>query len=69
MVSYLVHKTNIDYTVRKEHYGMAPIDPRRPQNRGSHDCLRAHKESRRMSPPLIEDSSVIGYCFHDTKVI
>ena len=29
-----------------------------PQNRGSHDYLRAHKGSRRMSRPLIQDSSV-----------
>ena len=40
------------------HYGTAPVDPRRPQNRGSHDYLRAHKGSRRMSRPLIQDSSV-----------
>ena len=40
------------------HYGTAPVDPRRPQNRGSHDYLRAHKGSRRMSRPLIHDSSV-----------
>jgi len=40
------------------HYGAAPVDPRRPQNRGSHDYLRAHKGSRRMSRPLIQDSSV-----------
>ena len=40
------------------HYGMAPVDPCRPQNRGSHDYLRAHKGSRRMSRPLIQDSSV-----------
>ena len=51
------------------HYGTAPVDPCRPQNRGSHDYLRAHKGSRRMSRPLIQDSSAIGYCFHDTKVI
>ena len=42
----------------KSHYGTAPVDPRRPQNRGSHDYLRAHKGSRRMSRPLIQDSSV-----------
>ena len=40
------------------HYGMVPVDPCRPQNRGSHDYLRAHKGSRRMSRPLIQDSSV-----------
>ena len=40
------------------HYGTAPVDPCRPQNRGSHDYLRAHKGSRRMSRPLIQDSSV-----------
>ena len=43
---------------RQLHYGTAPVDPRRPQNRGSHDYLRAHKGSRRMSRPLIQDSSV-----------
>ena len=37
---------------------MGPVDPCRPQNRGSHDYLRAHKGSRRMSRPLIQDSSV-----------
>ena len=41
-----------------EHYGTAPVDPCRPQNRRSHDYLRAHKGSRRMSRPLIQDSSV-----------
>ena len=40
------------------HCGTAPVDPCRPQNRGSHDFLRAHKGSRRMSRPLIQDSSV-----------
>ena len=40
------------------HYGTAPVDPRCPQNRGSHDYLHAHKGSRRMSRPLIQDSSV-----------
>ena len=40
------------------HYGTAPVDPCRPQNRGSHDYLRAHKGSRRMPRPLIRDSSV-----------
>ena len=40
------------------HYGTAPVDTCRPQNCGSHDYLRAHKESRRMSRPLIQDSSV-----------
>ena len=38
--------------------GTAPVDPCRPQNRGSHDYLRTHKGSRRMSRPLIQDSSV-----------
>ena len=40
------------------HYGTSPVDPCRPQNRGFHDYLRAHKGSRRMSRPLIQDSSV-----------
>ena len=40
------------------HYGTAPVDPCRPQNRGSHHYLRAHKGSRRSSCPLIQDSSV-----------
>ena len=40
------------------HYGTAPVDTCRPQNRGSHDYLRAHKGSRRMSRPLIQESSV-----------
>ena len=40
------------------HYGTAPVDPCRPQNHGSHDFLHAHKGSRRMSRPLIQDSSV-----------
>ena len=40
------------------HYGTAPVDPCSPQNRGSHDYLRAHKASRRMLRPLIQDSSV-----------
>ena len=40
------------------YYGTAPVDPCRPQNRGSHDYLPAHKGSRRMSRPLIQDSSV-----------
>ena len=40
------------------HYGTAPVDTCRAQNRGSHDYLRAHKGSRRMSRPLIQDSSV-----------
>ena len=40
------------------HYGTAPVDPCRPRNRGSHDYLRAHKGRRRMSHPLIQDSSV-----------
>ena len=40
------------------YYGTAPVDPCRPQNRGSHDYLRAHKGSRRMSRPLVQDSSV-----------
>ena len=35
------------------HYGTAPVDTCRAQNRGSHD-----KGSRRMSRPLIQDSSV-----------
>ena len=35
------------------HYGTAPVDTCRAQNRGSHDYLRAHKGSRRMSRPLI----------------
>ena len=43
---------------KKEHYGTAPVDPCRPQNRGSHHYLRAHKGSRRLSRPLIQDSSV-----------
>ena len=42
----------------RAHYGTAPGDPCRPQNRGSHDYLRAHKGSRCMSRPLIQDSSV-----------
>ena len=45
-------------TIFSEHYGTAPVDPCRPQNRGSHDYLRAYKGSRRMSRPLIQDSSV-----------
>ena len=40
------------------HYGTAPVDPCSPQNRGSHDYLRAHKGNRRMARPLIQDSSV-----------
>ena len=40
------------------HYGTAPVDPCRLQNRGSHHYLRAHKGSRRMSRPLIQDPSV-----------
>ena len=44
--------------VTPRHYGTAPVDTCRPQNRGSHDYLRAHKGSRRMSRPLIQDSSV-----------
>ena len=40
------------------HYGMAPVDPCRPQNSGSHDYLRTHKGSRRVSRPLIQDPSV-----------
>ena len=36
----------------------APVDPCRPQNRGSHHYLRAHKGSWRLSRPLIQDSSV-----------
>ena len=40
------------------HYGTAPVDLCPPQNRGSHDYLRTHKGSRRMSRPLIQDSSV-----------
>ena len=46
------------YFVAYIHYGTAPVDPCRPQNRGSHDYLRAHKGSQRMSHPLIQDSSV-----------
>ena len=42
----------------QNHYGTAPVDPCRPQNRGSHHYLRAHKGSRRLSRPLIQDSSV-----------
>ena len=42
----------------KLHYGTAPVDLCRLQNRESHDYLRAHKGSRRMSRPLIQDSSV-----------
>ena len=42
----------------KYHYGTAPADPCRLQNRGSHDYLRTHKGSRRMSRPLIQDLSV-----------
>ena len=41
-----------------EHYGTAPVDPCPLQNRGSHHYLRAHKGSRRLSRPLIQDSSV-----------
>ena len=41
-----------------QHYGTVPVDPCRPQNRGSHDYLQAHKGSRGMSRPLIQDSSV-----------
>ena len=40
------------------HYGTAPVDLCRPQNHRSHDYLRAYKGSRRMSHPLIQDSSV-----------
>ena len=40
------------------HSGTGPVGQCRPQNLGSHDYLRAHKGSRRMSRPLIEDSSV-----------
>ena len=42
----------------ESNYGTAPVDPCRLQNRGSHDYLRAYKGSRRMSRPLIQDSSV-----------
>ena len=48
----------LTFLLWKGHYGTAPVDPCRPQNRGSHDYLRAHKGSRRMSRPLIQDSSV-----------
>ena len=44
--------------VELTHYRMAPVDPCCPQNRRSHDYLHAHKGSRRMSHPLIQDSSV-----------
>ena len=40
------------------HSGTAPVDPCHPQHRGSHDYLRAHKGSRRMSRPSIQDPSV-----------
>ena len=40
------------------HYRTAPVDPRRLHYRGSHDYLCAHKGSRRMSRPLIQDLSV-----------
>ena len=51
---------DFNYPLSKEdkHYGTAPVDPCRPQNRGSHYYLRAHKGSRRMLRPLIQDSSV-----------
>ena len=42
----------------QRHYGTAPVNPCRQQNRGSHDYLHAHKGSRPMSRPLIQDSSV-----------
>ena len=48
----------LNVVILHSHYGTAPVDPCRPQNRGSHDYLRAHKGSWRMSPPLIQDSSV-----------
>ena len=48
----------VAFTENFVHYGTAPVDPRRPQNRWSNDYLRAHKGSRRMSRPLIQDSSV-----------
>ena len=48
----------VNYLIDEAHYGTATVDPRRPQNRGSHDYLRVHKGSRRMSRPLIQDSSV-----------
>ena len=44
--------------VTGRHYGTAPVDPCHPQSRGSHHYLRAHKGSRRLSCPLIQDSSV-----------
>ena len=40
------------------HYGTVPVDPRHLENHGFHDYLRTHKGSRRMSLPLIQDSSV-----------
>ena len=45
----------------QKHYETAPADPRRPQNRGSHDYLRAHKGSRRMSRPLIQETQVLAF--------
>ena len=53
---FYAHKGLLDLNMF--HYGTAPVDTCRPQNRGSHDYLRAHKGSRRMSRPLIQDSSV-----------
>ena len=43
----------LQISISPKHYGMAPVDPCRP-----HDYLGAHKGSRRMSRPLIQDSSV-----------
>ena len=52
-VNQLLNSTSSTYEIFPSLF----VDPCRPQNRGSHDYLRAHKGSRRMSRPLIQDSS------------
>ena len=53
---HYINKFSAPHTA--QHYGMAPVDPCHPQNSGSHDYLRTHKGSRRVSRPLIQDPSV-----------
>ena len=49
-VNYIIIGNPVVYitalkTLKERENGTAPVDPCRPQNRGSHDYLRAHKGS------------------------
>ena len=45
-----------------QHYGTAPVDTCRPQNRGSHDYLRAHKGISLETKISILNSQMLAFC-------